>query len=137
MRHLPVLLVVHEIERCPSDTSGELFELDAVELSDRHLAEQGDVHRTLSGRTLLFGDAMEELCLHPAKFSIGNDEEVATAAGRVEEAERGEPVMEALECRQGPCCLELCFEVVEEQGPDSSEDVCFGRVVSTELAPLF
>ena len=46
---LAVFLVVHEVQRSPRDARRELFELDAVELPDGHLAEQCDVHGALAG----------------------------------------------------------------------------------------
>ena len=75
-----------------------------------------------------------------AQFAVGDDEEVAAAAGGIEEAELGQLVVELVQARGaaggavGLDGLELGAEVVEEQGADEFEDVLLRGVVRADLA---
>ncbi len=69
-----------------------------------------------------------------AEFAVGDDEEVAAAAGGVEEFEGGEFVVEGGEFSGlGFDGFEFGAEVVEEEGADELHDVAFGGVVGADL----
>ena len=75
-----------------------------------------------------------------AEFAVGDDKEVAAAAGRVEEAELGQLVLKFGEARGaargavGFDALEFGAEIVEEKRADEFEDVLLRRVVRANLA---
>jgi len=84
-------------------------------------------------------DFLEEVEFEGAEFAVGDDEEVAAAAGGVEEAEGGEFFVELGEAfLAGGARLfafgELGFEVVEEKGVYEFADVFFAGVVGTFCA---
>jgi hypothetical protein len=72
-------LVVHEPEGDLCDAGGPLFNLDAVELVDIDLGEAVD----LDGGEGLLGGVLgfEDVELEQAELAVGDDEEVAAAAG--------------------------------------------------------
>jgi hypothetical protein len=68
---------------------------------------------------------------------VGDNEEVATTTGGIEEGEGGDFVEEDFELGLGADgAFEFGFEFIEEEGSDDFEDVFFGGVVSTKLAAL-
>ena len=93
---LQVAEVVHEPERDLGDFRRKRLELDAEELRDVHLAERGDVQHQAR---VVAVDLLQDVRLEAAELAVGDEEEVAAAAGRVEERERGEPVVERGEAR--------------------------------------
>ena len=86
---LRVHLVIHEPEGDLGDAHGPFADLDAVELIDIDGGEPG----------LAAADGeqfAEHLGLQRAQFAVGEDEEIAAAAGGVEELEVAELFVETL-----------------------------------------
>ena len=82
----------------------------------------------------------DDLDLQGAQLAVGDDEEVAAAARRVQEAQRAEFVLEALQRGAAvrvlarPQPLELGAQVVQEQRLDDLQDVLLGGVVGARGA---
>ncbi len=78
----------------------------------------------------------DDVQFQSAQLAVGDDQEVAAAAGRVQESEGAQLILEGeqsvLVVSDG---LELGAEFVEEQGADELEDVLFAGVVGAQLAP--
>ena len=123
--------VVHHPHRDFGNARREFADLDAVELVDIDLRESGDVEDALLlARIKLAQDIDFEL----AQFAIGDDEEVAAAAGGIEEGEAGQLFVQGLKrlrlaaterFRAG----ELRVKVVQKERLDELQDVLFGGVV--------
>ena len=97
LRERDVGLMVGQPERDFGDARRELFDLDAVELVDVELGELVDgVERHFVLCAVQFEEDFE---FEFAEFPVGDDEEVAAAAGRIEEAEFAEFVLKLLEAR--------------------------------------
>ncbi len=111
---------------------------------DIDFGEFGDIEGefVLGFAELVAVDFQEDFEFELAQFAVGDDEEVAAAAGGVEEGELAEFVVEGLEAGEaaggfiGTGGIELGTEFIEEEGADEFEDVFFGRVVGTDLASL-
>ena len=76
---------------------------------------------------------MQRLSFQAADLTIGNDEEVPTAACGVHEPQLAEFVMKALDGGTGCCRLQLRFKIIEEQGTYRPENVLLSRVMGTKL----
>ena len=81
-RRLAVAEVVHEPERDAGDLRGEGLDFDAGELVDGDAQEQGDVEHL---RGVVLAERAEEPQLEAAQLAVGDDEEVATAAGGIQD----------------------------------------------------
>ena len=90
-----VHLMVHEPERDFGNTHRPLGVFDAVELIHIDFAEVAHVENLLLSTV----DFLEDFDFQQAKSAIGEDKEVAAAAGRIEEAERAEFLVERFEVR--------------------------------------
>ncbi len=82
---------------------------------------------------------LDDLAFELAQFAVGDDEEIARPARGIEQADRGEPVVERAQCRLAPGdahlgTVELGAEVVEKQRADDAQDTRLGRVVGALLA---
>lgn len=125
-------LVVKEPEGDFGDAGGPFVDFDAVHLVDVDAEEFGDVEEAL---VFVGVERFEEIEFEKAEFAVGDDEEVAAAAGGVEEFEGGEFVVKG-----GEFFLfrfdgfEFGAEVIEEEGADDFQDVAFGGVVGADLA---
>ena len=78
---------------------------------------------------------LEDFNFQQAQFAVGDDQEVAAAARRIEEAEGADFAVELPE--QGlaaPGELEFLAQVVHEERVDNLEDVALGGVVPAGLA---
>ena len=135
--------VVHHPQRGFRDADGELADLDPVELIDvddrevRHVDHQltrpgrpGRTGRTVHRRAKL----AEHLDFEQAEFPVGDDEEIAAAAGGIEEGHLTEALMEGSQRRLPPPsarldALQLRPEIIQEERPDHLEDVPLGGVV--------
>src|SRR5690625_6043181 len=74
--------------------------------------------------------------LQGAQLTVGDDQEVSAAAGRVEKCDRAEVFEQLLEVALLRACLDEPFlELVEEQGADELQDVGLGCVVLAQSAP--
>ncbi len=134
-------LVVAEPEGDLGDAGGEFLDFDAVHLVDVDEGEAVDVveaHFELDALApgVEFGEDVE---FEAAEFAVGDDEEVAAAAGGVEEAEGGDVFLQGFEAfvagdAEGADVVELGAEVVEEEGADEFEDVGLVGVVGADLA---
>ena len=130
--HAQVHLVVHQPHRHLRDLGGELLDLDAVELVhvQQHVVLHMGKHRLLGGEL-----ALEDFKLQQPQFAIGDDEEVAAAAGGVQELQGGQ-----LAVQPGQLLLVLAglvefrLQLVEEQGADQLEDVLLAGVVRAKVA---
>ncbi|AYA23138.1 hypothetical protein C6369_000060 [Rhodococcus rhodochrous] len=81
---------------------------------------------------------LEDVELKGAQFTVGHNQEVAAAAGRVEETEPAEFVVQLGQLRLVvPAAFELVAVLVEEQRADGLEDVFFGGVVLATAASGF
>src|ERR1019366_7418907 len=114
--------------------------LNAVELVNVDL---GKLSHVVERHFVLLAVKLEQdFELQLAQLAVGDDEEVAAAAGRIEEADFGQLVVKLVQARGaaggavGLDALELGAEVVEEQGADDFEDVLLRRVVPAD-APAF
>ena len=75
--------------------AGHSQNLDAVKLVNVHLREPGDFVQGHFG--LFAGNLLEGFEFKLAQFAVGNDEEIAAAASRVEEPEIAEFSFEILQ----------------------------------------
>ena len=137
-------LVVGEPEGDLGNAGGEFFDLDAVHLIDIDFGELGDIEGefVLGFAELVAVDFQQDFEFELAQFAVGDDEEVAAAAGGVEEGEPGHAFVEGLEAGDaaggfiGTGGLELGAEFIEEERADEFEDVFFRGVVRADLASL-
>ena len=123
--------VVHHPQRGRGDAGRELADLDAVELIDidhrEHVRERLKLPRAAARCQL-----PQHLDFQRAQLAVGDDEEVATAARRIEQAQRAELLLEPPEIGDAAARLQplkLGPQVVEEQRLDHLQDVLLGRVV--------
>ena len=123
--------VVHDPQRDFRNTGRELAELDAVELIDIH-----------AGQVRHGAKLSKDVDLKQAQFPIGDDEEVAAAAGRVEESQLAQLLLESQQIDAaavvptGLQAREFGTQVVQEQRLDDLQDVLFGGVVGALGAAL-
>ena len=130
--------MVHQPHGHFGDAGGPFADLDAVELSPR------PPWRDCGCRNFLLAgcaEFLEDFEFEQAQFAVGDDEEVAAAAGGVEECELAEFLVKVLQARlrRGAVvfdAFEFGAQVVEEQGADDFEDVALAGVVRADLAPL-
>ena len=131
--HPQVHLVVHQPHRHLRDLRRELLDLDAVELVyvDEHMILHPHQHRLLGGEL-----ALQHRKLQRAQFAVGNHQEIAAAAGRVEELQGGQL---AVQLRQFLLVVaglaQLRLQAVQEQRADQLEDVLLAGVVRAQVAP--
>ncbi len=97
------------------DLGRELADLDAVELVHVHLDER--LHREQLLARVARG--AQHLQLQQAQLAVGDDQEVAAAAGRVEEGEQAQSLVEV----EQPVAVvfdpfELAAQVVEKKRAD-------------------
>ena len=125
---LAVHLLLHEDDRGPGDARGPRVDLDAVEL--RQLDDRARTHAPGDR-----GEPGDDAVLDAAQLPIGDDQEVAGAARRVEVVGLGERGLEVVEgAAVVPRRQHLLLDGVEEQRPQHLEDVRLGRVVRAEFA---
>jgi len=93
-RESHVDLMVGEPEGGFGDERRELLQLDAVELIDVQAGEVADIE---AERKLFAVLGPEDIEFEGAQLPVGDDEEVAAAAGRVEETQGGELVVKLVE----------------------------------------
>ena len=84
--------VIHHPQRRLSDAGRKLQNFDAVELIDVHHRERRHILHGLPLRAVNFE---QHLDLQLAQLPIGDDQEVAAAAGRIEEAHLAQALLEA------------------------------------------
>lgn len=125
--------MVHQPHRDLGDARRPLADLDAVKCIDVDQREKLNVQLLL----LAAMERLEDLDLELAQLPVRNDKEVAAAAGRVEETQLREFLLEAPQLGFVLADLsEFLLQVVEEEGADDLEDVAFAGVVRTDLPPL-
>ena len=123
--------MVHQPHGHLRDAGGPFADLDAVEGVHVHQQEPLDVQNPLNLQR------QEHLDLQQAQFAVGDDEEIAAAAGGVQEAELADLLVEAPQLGLvGPDALELGAQAVKEEGADDLEDVALAGVVPADLAAL-
>ena len=98
-------MILGDDERQAGDLGGEVPEFDAAEVGERN------------GRTAFaFAPALVDLRLDDAHFLVGDDEEVAGAAGGVEDADFRQTLAQVEElARVVAGFLQLAAQVVEEE----------------------
>jgi len=126
-------VVVGEPQGHLGDARGPLVDLDAVELVDVDSDGLEDVEVHLLGA----GDVAQHRQLQAAQLAIGDHEEVAASARRVEKAQLPQALLELEELvHVALYALEFSPEIVEEQRPDQPQDVGLGGVVRAGGAPV-
>ena len=93
---LEVAEVIHQPERDLCDLAGELLDLKPKELRDIHLAERRDVEK--AARIVLV-QFFQNIHLQPPQLAVGDQEEVAAPASRIEKLQRGDSRMERFKLR--------------------------------------
>ena len=140
-RLLDVQLVDRELardhERDLGQLDGEGVDVDAIELTG------GDEREQTLALVLGLGDGvhcLEELGLDAFELAVGEIEEVARAAGRVEDAVVLEPVVESVEIADGlgalGCAFDQSFPRIGDGGLDDLEDVQLAGEVSAKGVAL-
>src|SRR6185437_10105615 len=91
--------VVHHPHRCLGNAPRELSQLRAVELIHVDPGKLRNVQQSAEltiSIPLIVDQLSDEFDLQQAQFSIGDDQEVAAAAGRIEEPHAAKPLVESL-----------------------------------------
>src|ERR1035437_6410094 len=128
-----VHLVIHEPHGDFGYARGPLADLDAIEGVDVHLGEALDVKFLLIAAT----DHLEDFDFQQTQFAVGNDEEIAAAAGRIEEAQAREFLVEAFQFGFAALgALEFPAQVIEEKRANDLEDVALAGVMPANLSPF-
>ncbi len=120
--------MVDEVHRGFGDAGGELLDFDAVELADMYAGLPGDLKPQLACVSLPRSDPPEQLELESSELAVGDDQKVAAAAGRVEELEPGEPIVEAAQRWEAGAGFELGAQGLHEERVDGPEDVLLRQV---------
>ncbi len=138
--------VVHDVVHHPQcrfrDARRELAKLDPVELVHVHHRLPRSIEHRLPTRGGRLSNLADDLDFERPQFPVGDDEEVAAAARRVEERQAAELRLEPPERREAAPAparfhaFELRVQVVHEQRLDHLEDVLLGRVVRALRAAL-
>ena len=78
--------------------------------------------------------------LQPADLAVGDDQEVAAAACRVEAVDAAQPLQQLLQSlrtsARAPRRQQFGLEPVQKQGTDHPQDIGLARVMRAQLAPL-
>src|SRR5699024_12101801 len=118
------------------DGGRPLLKLQPVELSQLHMHTRLCFQRQLGAPRVELLETPMDPQLQGAQLTVGDDQEVSAAAGRVEECERAEVLEQLLEVALLRACLdEPLLELVKKQGADELQDVGLGRVVLAQSAP--
>lgn len=129
--------MVHHPHGRLGDAGGELVDLDAVELIDIDLGKGSGLQVQLARGI----ERLQHRDLEQAQFAIGDDQEVAAAAGRVEQVQACQLVLGGAQGRlAAPLEVQdagqLGAQVVEEERLNDLQDILFGGVVGALLAAL-
>src|SRR5699024_1284976 len=101
-----------------------------MELGELHVDTGLRVEGQLGARGVEFLETIMDAKLQCPQLPVGDDQEVATSASRVEELDAPEVRQETLQIGfLGPCFREALLQLVEEQWTDELQDVGLGRVV--------
>ena len=125
--------MVHHPQGDFGDSGWKLAQLDAVELIHVDLAHFGHIERQL----LVPAKDFQEFDFEKPELTVGNNQEVSAATCRIEESERGELLVEGLDCLAASTvpaageAFQLVPQVVQEERLDHLEDALLGGVVST------
>ena len=134
--------VIHHPERRLRDPRGEDTNLDPVELIDIDPAQSRRIQRPLLFRAARRPQPANHLDLQCPQLAIGDDQEIAAAARRIEDPKLAEPLVKSPQLGLAPGeaaghdLLEVRSQFVKEQGLDDLEYVLLGGVVSTHGASL-
>src|SRR5271157_2066946 len=128
-----VHLVIHQPHGDLGYARGPLADLYAVESVDVHLREALNVKFLL----IAAADHLEDFDFQQTQLTVGNDEKIATAARRIEEAQSREFPVEASQFGFAAFgALEFPAQVVEEKRSNDLEDVALAGVVPANLSPF-
>ncbi len=122
-----------------SDACRELVDLDAKELVDVEAGEDTRVRAFPPGDASAQVPFLDQLALQLTKLAVGDDQKVAGAAGRIEEGQASDPVMQppqrlVLAGLEAFRAGQLRLQLVEEQWPHQLQDRILGRVMGALLA---
>ena len=137
--HFQIHLVVHQPERDFGNARRPFANFNAVKLVHVHLRQPVDfVQRQFR---LLAEKFLERFEFKLAQFAVGDDEEVAAAAGGIEKFKAGKvcrgipPAARGVRWSGRPCVLSnSARKVVEKQRADDFENVAFAGVVRRRSA---
>ena len=134
--------VVHDVIHHPQghlgDPGRKFPQLDPVELIDIHHRKQTGQHIDLPSGPGFF----QHLDFQGAQLPVGDNQEVAAAAGGIEETQSAEPLLEGEQFRKAAAVAaglepgELRPKIVEKERFDDLENVLLGGVVRTLPSPL-
>ena len=131
--------VVHHPECGRGDAGRKFADLDAVKL----ILVDHRLHLELQlGGVRARRHRPQHFDFQRAQLSVGDDEEVATTARRVEQAQRAKSVPKLPQISHAAAVpaflkvLEFSAQIVEEQWLDHLQDVLLGGVVRTLRAPV-
>ena len=128
-------LVIGDPQRHAGNVRRRRVNLDAVELIDLHPQQIAHVQQaaTLGGVAV---QTVHQLDLQQTQLLEGHHQEIAAAAGRIEQPQPGEPVMQRLQPGlAGLGRRQLRLQLVEKQRPDGAQDVALAGVMRPQLAP--
>ena len=129
--HLPkvlhVCLVFGDDQREAGDFGGEIAQFDAAKVSERDVAF-----------ALCFATALVDLVFDMAQLFVGDDEEVAAAAGGVKDADAGDALAQVEQFDFVVAgFFQLGAQCVKEERVEHFEDVGHAGVVHAEFAAFF
>ena len=131
-----VHLLVGDIQRNAGNVGGGFVDFDPVELPDIDADAGGNFEQF---RAVLAPDGGDDFVLQFAQFPVGHHEEIATPAGRIENPDRGQLVVEGgqafLAIALVPGGFELGAQAIHEQRVDGAQDVPLAGEVRAQLAP--
>ena len=124
---LHVCLVFGDDQRKAGDFGGEIAQFDAAKVGERDVAF-----------ALRFATALVDLVFDMAQFFVGDDEEVAAAAGGVKDADAGDALAQVEQFDFVVAgFFQLGAQCVKEERVEHFEDVGHAGVVHAEFAAFF
>ena len=134
--------MVHHPQRGFRDANGKLADFDAVELIDVHPRQLRRQSVQLPAIPRFRKHFLQDLDLEQPQLPVGDDQEVAAAARRVEEPHAAELLLKAEQRGAAAAvlarlqALEFRPQIVHEERLDHLQDVLLGRVVRAPPAAL-
>ncbi len=126
--------MVHQPQRRLGDPHRPFVDLDPVHRVDVHRGYMLDVEHALA----VVEQLLQNFDFEQTQFAVRDHQEVATAAGRVQEPQLSQSFLKPLQFRlvaAGPA--KLGSQGVQEQRADHAQDVAFRRVMPADLPALF
>ena len=135
---------VHHMFHQVQGNSGNIYRkfknFDAMELINADFAQLGDIQRPHRLLWINLPDRYKSPSFKTPQFPVGNDEEVAGTAGRIQKAQTGKLVLVFLQCLDFVLAgggtvkniIQFAFQFIQEQGTDNLEDVFLRCVMRTK-----